>query len=104
MKPSEVISLKELIQSLRKDGVTEFSYNGLTVKFGAGEAVQIMGKPIEFAPPPNQAELAESKKIADDTEYANNAEDALAQLQIDDPDAFEDALIQRELGQSERED
>jgi hypothetical protein len=100
----KIADLERLLKACKDMGVAELSNGDFSVKFVTGDAARVSLQTGDAAPAPDQTELRQSVEQAEADQVEADAQEELALMQIEDPEQFEELLIQRELEQSEQTD
>lgn len=93
----EVSDLIKLIKACRASGVSNMKYGDLELKFGPGDADKISIEPSEIVKIPSAEELKVASEHAAEQENADDASEDLALMAIENPELFEELLVEREL-------
>jgi hypothetical protein len=93
----EVSDLVKLVKACRASGVSNLKYGDLELKFVTGEAEQAPISPSEVDKIPSAEELKVEQEQSALQENADDADDQLAFMAVEDPIQFEQLLVEREF-------
>lgn len=102
---TETISAKDLtklIKACKLNGVSEFKCGPIEIKFGTGEAAELVSTG-ETVRTPTKKELEQIQELSLLQRNADEAEDEMAFMAIENPGLFEELLVQNDLGINEDE-
>lgn len=95
--------IKKIVKACKQAGVTELKVGDLVVKFGRHpDTVSIEStRVVELPLIPDAKELEETQKLSELQTEADEGDEMVANLLLEDPERYEQLLVERELGDRE---